>query len=88
MPFVFAVWAHKKNLSEEKKQDLREIIRMSLENGEAHLDTIGNRHGSSIGLTKEETTDFLRGFQYHIGDREKEAIHTFKKLIEEVEVSL
>ncbi len=88
MPFVFAVWAHKKNLSEEKKHDLGEIIRISLELGTSQLDSIGTRHGASIGLTPEETTDFLRGFQYHIGEREKEAIHTFKKLVEEVEVSL
>ncbi|MDD8018744.1 MAG: menaquinone biosynthesis protein [Bacteroidota bacterium] len=88
MPFVFAVWAHKKSLPADKKEELQEIIQESLEKGEAELDTIGAHHGKDLNLTPAETTEFLEGFNYRLGDREKEAMSIFKKLIEEVEVSL
>lgn len=88
MPFVFAVWAHKKSLPPDRKQELTLLIQQALERGEMELDTIGAVHGASIHLTAEETSDFLRGFNYRLGEREREAIQVFKKLIEEVEVSL
>lgn len=86
LPFVFAVWAHKKSLSPEKVNDLHDIIAQALEKGENRLDTIGNEHGHTIALTKSETREFLAGFNYRLGEREKEAMNIFKKLIEEVEV--
>lgn len=88
MPFVFAVWAHKKSLPQNRKQELAILIQQALEQGEAELDTLGAVHGASIHLTAEETSDFLRGFNYRLGEREREAIQVFKKLIEEVEVTL
>ncbi|MEW5799264.1 MAG: aminofutalosine synthase MqnE [Bacteroidota bacterium] len=88
IPFVFAVWANKKNLPLEMKQELSTIIQHSLERGKSELDTIGTLHAASLHLTPEEAGDFLRGFNYHLGEREKEAMQVFKKLIEEVEVSL
>ncbi|MFA6457393.1 MAG: aminofutalosine synthase MqnE [Bacteroidota bacterium] len=86
LPFVFAVWAHKKSLSAEKTAELQEIIRQSLEKGESRLDTIGAQHGRSIALTQAETSEYLEGFNYRLGEREKEAMNIFKKLIEEVAV--
>ncbi len=86
LPFVFAVWAHKKSLTVEKRSELLEIVQQSLEKGESHLDTIGKVHGQAITLTKHETSEYLEGFNYHLGEREKEAMSIFKKLIEEVEV--
>ncbi len=86
MPFVFAVWAHKKSLSENKKQELHHIIQQSLEKNESQLETIGTLHGRAITLTQSETAEYLQGFNYRLGEREKEAMNIFKKLIEEVEV--
>jgi aminodeoxyfutalosine synthase len=87
IPFVFAVWACKKSLSTELKHELTSIIQHALERGEAELDSVGMLHGASMNLTVEETSDFLSGFNYRLGEREKEAILVFKKLIEEVEVT-
>jgi aminodeoxyfutalosine synthase len=86
LPFVFAVWAHKRTMGANAVSELHEIIQQSLEKGESRLDTIGAIHGASILLTPEETTEFLEGFNYRLGEREKEAMIVFKKLIEEVEV--
>jgi aminodeoxyfutalosine synthase len=86
MPFVFAVWAHKKSLSAEKSSELNEIIHQSLEKGIRSLDSIGLLHGHSITLTPSETTEYLEGFNYRLGERERAAMNIFKKFIEEVEV--
>jgi chorismate dehydratase len=82
LPFVFAVWAMKKNLSDEKKETLKEILQRSIESGEDNLETIGLLHGKSIGLTNEEIVEYLQGFNYHLGEREKEAMKVFKFLME------
>jgi chorismate dehydratase len=86
LPFVFAVWAHKRSMAADTVNELQEIIQQSLEKGESRLDTIGAVHGSMISLTNAEATEFLEGFNYRLGEREKEAMNIFKKLIEEVEV--
>ncbi|MBW7888750.1 MAG: hypothetical protein H3C35_10405, partial [Bacteroidetes bacterium] len=88
MPFVFAVWAYKKSLPEDMKQELISIIDDGLKKGEIDIDTIGYQHGLRLNLTKEETADYLRGFDYHLGERGRTAIATFKNLVEEVSVSL
>jgi len=86
LPFVFAVWAHKKLLSAEKISELQDIIQHSLEKSESQLETIGQFHGQAITLTKAETSEYLEGFNYRLGEREKTAMNIFKKLIEEVQV--
>ena len=42
-------------------------------------------HGRRIGLTDAETADYLDGFNYRLGEREREAIAKFAALVEEVE---
>lgn len=86
LPFVFAVWAHKKNLSPDKKEELQQIILQSLEKGENQLESIGTLHGKMITVSPSETSEYLQGFNYRLGEREKEAMIIFKKLIEEVVV--
>ncbi len=86
MPFVFAVWAHKKSLTRDKREELQQIILQSLEKGENQLESIGAFHGKMITLSPSETSEYLQGFNYRLGEREKEAINIFKKLIEEVVV--
>jgi aminodeoxyfutalosine synthase len=88
LPFVFAVWAYKKSMPVELKTELQEIILNGLEKGESSLETIGAVHGRNINLTPAETTEYLQGFNYHLGEQEKKAMSVFKKLIEEVKVSL
>ena len=96
LPFVFAVWAYKKNMDPSLQHDLQEILKLyqktafllhGLKMGEEHLETIGFLHGEKINLSKEETTEYLQGFNYRLGEREKEAMKTFKKLIEEIKVT-
>ncbi len=86
LPFVFAVWAQRKSLSAERKSELHHILARSLERAETELDAVGTVHGGRIGLTAKETQEYLEGFNYHLGEREREAIAIFKELFEQISV--
>jgi chorismate dehydratase len=88
LPFVFAVWALKKSLPVDKKTELCQLLQSSLEKSEAALETIGAVHGSRIGLTPNETKEYLEGFSYRLGEREREAMEIFRKLFNEVAVNV
>lgn len=83
MPFVFAVWAIRKTLPEAIKIELNSIIEHSLKNSEGHFGDIGELHGKEIGLNRTDVEEYLEGFNYHLGDREREAMKEFKKLVQE-----
>ncbi len=85
LPFVFAVWAVKKSLPKETKKELSEIIEHALSQSEGHYADIGELRGKEIGLSRNEVEEYLAGFNYRLGEREREAMREFRKLVEEVE---
>lgn len=88
LPFVFAVWACKKSLSAERKQELKNMIGASLNKSEDEYGEIGNMHGKQIGLSFNETKEYLEGFNYRLGEREKEAMSMFRRLVNEVNIKV
>jgi aminodeoxyfutalosine synthase len=88
LPFVFAVWALKKSLPPEKKSELKQVLESSLEQNESKLDRVGALHGKQIGLTPSEVREYLEGFNYRLGDRERTAMQVFRKLYQETEVTV
>ena len=84
LPFVFAVWAAKKSLSQESKHELSEIIEQSLSSSENRLGGIGEAHGKEIGLRTHEVEEYLEGFNYRLGEREREAMRVFHSLAEKI----
>jgi chorismate dehydratase len=87
LPFVFAVWAMKKSLPDATKYELKSIVSTSLDKSVENFVAVGGLHGRSVGLSDDETQEYLVGFNYHLGEREKEAMNSFKNLIEETEPS-
>jgi aminodeoxyfutalosine synthase len=85
LPFVFALWAVQRTMAQEKKEELREIIRHSLEHAESDYAAIGQFHAKRIHLTREESVEYLDGFNFRIGEREQAAIDEFTKLLSEIE---
>jgi aminodeoxyfutalosine synthase len=85
LPFVFAVWAMKKSLPDEAQQELKTLIAHSLEKSAGDLVAAAGLHGKLTGLTDEETHEYLAGFNYHLGDREREGMMMFRRLVSEVE---
>lgn len=88
LPFVFAVWALKRSLPEETKRELTQVLESSLEQSESKLDRVGTLHGKQIGLTPAEVKEYLEGFNYRLGERERTAMQIFRKLYQETEVTV
>ena len=85
LPFVFAVWATSRNLSGADRESLRASIATALERADGSLEAIGRKHGSSLGLSPRETREYLEGFSFRLGEREREAIAQFERLLAETE---
>ena len=85
LPFVFAVWAQKRSLPEPDKHALGEILGNSLDSCEGDFVPAAGAHGRRIGLTDAETQEYLEGFNYRLGEREREAMKIFRTLLSEIE---
>lgn len=82
LPFVFAVWAMKKSLEDKTKQELKAIITDSLDKSSGDFVAAAGLHGKEIGLTNSETQEYLTGFNYQLGEREKEAMRRFAEFVD------
>jgi aminodeoxyfutalosine synthase len=85
LPFVFAVWAVRNALAAWKREELSSLIQTALKKGEMDLERIGVAHAKRIGWTSTEATEYLEGFNYHLGEREREAIDLFESLLASLE---
>ncbi|MEK6570664.1 MAG: MqnA/MqnD/SBP family protein, partial [Bacteroidota bacterium] len=85
LPFVFAVWAVRKSVPDTDKQTLREALERSLVLAEEDFEKIGVAHGKEIGLTGSEVVEYLGGFNFRVGEREREAMRVFHQFVEELE---
>ncbi len=85
MPFVFAVWVVKKSLGADVKKELRSLIERSLTLSLNQFGEIGELHGRQIGLSRSDVEEYLGGFSYQLGERERTAMQEFRKLVEETE---
>jgi chorismate dehydratase len=83
LPFVFAVWAVRKDLPDSTKNELKDIIELSLDSCERDYAGVGSEHGRRLGLTTGETVEYLEGFNFRLGDREREAMRVFRQLCRE-----
>ena len=88
LPFVFAVWGVKKSLPQETQTELSKIIEHSLAQSEGRYADIGELRGKEIGLTRNEVEEYLAGFNYGLGEREREAMKEFRKLVQEVSINV
>lgn len=80
LPFVFAVWAMKKSLPEERKAELKEMIAYSLDKTAGDFVAAAGVYGKSVGLTDAETQEYLAGFNFNLGEREREGMMKFREL--------
>ncbi len=88
MPFVFAVWAVQRSLPQETKEELNSLIEQSVKSSEGKFGIIGELHGKRIGLNKNDVDEYLEGFNFRLGEREKEAMKEFRRLVGEIEKQL
>jgi len=80
LPFVFAVWAYRRDLSADRKEELRGLLAKSLAAYEERGADEARLHGAALGLSAGETNEYLAGFTYRLGDREREGMELFRSL--------
>ena len=85
LPFVFALWAVRKAVGQETRNELSTLIQGALKKGEMDLERISASHAKRIGWTSKEATEYLEGFNYHLGERERQAIDLFEGLLASLE---
>jgi aminodeoxyfutalosine synthase len=81
LPFVFAVWAVRKALPQETRDELATLIQNALMKGEVEFERISQTHARRIDLSPAEATEYLQGFNYRMGEREWRAIEVFESLL-------
>jgi aminodeoxyfutalosine synthase len=85
LPFVFALWAVQKSMPVEQKEELRGIIQQSLARAEEDYAAVGQSHATRINLTIDESVEYLEGFNFRVGERERVSIEIFQGLLQELE---
>ncbi|MCX6121534.1 MAG: aminofutalosine synthase MqnE [Ignavibacteriales bacterium] len=85
LPFVFALWAVQKSMPAQRKDELCGIIQQSLESAEENYAIVGQSHSKRINLTSDESVEYLEGFNFRVGERERVSIDLFHGLLHELE---
>jgi len=80
LPFVFAVWAMRKALPDDTKIELKSILENSIDFSLNHVLTTARVHGSYLGLSNEEVAEYIAGFNYRLGERERKAMQVFRQM--------
>ena len=84
LPFVFAVWAVRKSLPDVERKELAAALERSLAASEGEELPEAVAHGRALGLAPSDTSEYLRGFNFRLGEREREAIERFRELLGEL----
>jgi len=85
LPFVFALWAVQKSMLAQQRDELLGIIQQSLASAEEDYAAVGQAHAKRINLTIAESVEYLEGFNFRVGERERISIELFQGLLQELE---
>jgi aminodeoxyfutalosine synthase len=86
LPFVFAVWAVKRSMPDDRKNELKTLLAASLEQAETDFAAACTLHAKRLGLHIDKAVEYLEGFNYRIGERERRAMEVFEHLMGLIEV--
>lgn len=84
LPFVFALWAVKKDFPQAKVQVLDELLNHSLNKFFFSDDEIEEFYNSKIGLSRDEIKEYLHNIVYRLGEDELKAINVFRELYDKL----
>jgi chorismate dehydratase len=83
LPFVFAVWAIRKDAAPQEKKLVEAALMRALTVNMGQLDVIAREHASSVNMSAPEVQAYLENFVYRLGPSEEEAITRFEALVNE-----
>jgi predicted solute-binding protein len=81
-PFVFAEWVVREEVPTPACDELERALEESLAWSEQHADELAARNEGAMGLSAKGVAEYLAGFTYRLGARERRAIDTFREMIE------
>lgn len=78
LPFVFAVWAAHRGVSQSAIDAIEPLLAEARNSGRANLAAIASAEAAAHGLTVPQCLGYLRdNLHYDLGDRERRALATF-----------
>ena len=83
LPFVFAVWAIRKDLPASDKKAFETTLSKTLGVNQHQHELIASEYAPVLGVPVEELTVYLSQFIYRLGASEEEGLQQFRKLIDE-----
>ncbi len=83
LPFVFAVWAVRKDASPQEKKQIEASLARALAANTGQWATIAQEYAQTFGLPAEELETYLSNFVYRLGQFEEEGIKRFEELVRE-----
>lgn len=83
LPFVFAVWAIRRDADPAIKRQLEREISRSLGVNAKAYDQIAATYAKPLGMTPEALQRYLSSFLYRLSRPEEEAIERFRVLVHE-----
>ncbi len=82
LPFVFAVWAVRKDLPDDAKKRLEHALAHALAVNTAQLEPIVQAAAQELGLSAAEIQAYLSSFIYRLSQPEEEGIARFRELVD------
>ena len=83
LPFVFAVWAVRKDVSQEIKKTIERSLVRSLARNLIHLEEIAAEYSAALAIPASDVQRYLSNFIYRLGQQEEAGIARFKELANE-----
>ena len=80
LPFVFARWVVRRDVSDDKVRWLESLISRSIEKGLAAVNEIAATR-RDLNMTSEEVVEYIESFRYRLGEKEMKAIDEFRFLL-------
>ena len=81
LPFVFAVWAVRKDASDQVKKTLERALSGTLGMNLKRLPELAASVAPSLGMTPQDVQTYLAGFIYRLSQPEEEGIARFQELV-------
>lgn len=81
LPFVFAVWAIRKDAAPEEKKRLEQALSGTLGRNLNQLPAIAAERSADLGVPAEELATYLGSFIYRLGAQEEAGIAKFQELV-------
>ena len=82
LPFVFAVWAIRRSLTTEVKEDFATLLEASFALGITQIDAIASRFAGDLG-DAPALASFLRNFYFRLGPEEMKGLARFSEINEQ-----